>query len=320
LDLTPSRTTLPRLKDFDTVLPKNRLSFTAGGPMLVVSFDNAVAAKRKTPNRLAWGHKFFTGEGHSVLGILADQSDWFRNPALHKELMALRDRGFFQQFEQVVMTGTSMGGFGAAAFASLAPGCRVISYTPQSTLRADLVPWETNHGKGRRQRWDGLFSDAAVESREAAEVYLFYDPFHTEDRRHADRFTGANVRRLRSPLLGHGLPEAFATMGILKDIFRKASTGTLDSAWFATQMRARKSMPKYHKEMLRALATHRHLKTGAKVARRAFESFDDLFFAQREALFTAATGDIIAAMALLEIVERAHRLRKRQTPEAPDAE
>lgn len=306
------------LKDFETVLPKNRLSFTEGGPMLVVSFDNAVAAKSKTPNRQPWGHKFFTGEGHSVLGVLAGQSDWFRNPALHKELLALRDRGFFRQFEQVVMTGTSMGGFGAAAFASLAPGCRVISYTPQSTLRADLVPWETNHRKGRRQRWDGLFSDAAVESQQAAEVYLFYDPFNTEDRRHADRFIGANVRRLRSPLLGHGLPEAFAAMGILKDIFRKASTGTLDSAWFSTQMRARKTLPKYHREMLHALARHRHFKTGAEVARRAVGRFDNPLFAQREALFMAAMGDVIPAMDLLDRAARTERQLKRQNLDEQD--
>ncbi|VVT29353.1 conserved hypothetical protein [Roseovarius sp. EC-HK134] len=309
---------MPLVTDFETILPKNRLSFTAAGPVLVVSFDNAVAAQRRAPNRRAWGHGFFLQEGHSVLGVMADDTDWFRCPALHASLLALRDQGFFQNFAQVVMTGTSMGGFGAAAFSSLAPGCRVISYTPQSTLHADLVPWETNHGKGRRQRWDGLFNDAAVESRQAAEVYLFYDPFHSEDRRHAARFTGENVRHLRSPLLGHGLPEAFDAMGLLKEVFRKASTGTLDNAWFYSEMRARKTLPKYHKEMLQALARHRHLKTGAAVARRAFETFADPFFAEREALFTAATGNILQAMNQVDRLARAQRLRNRARAETPE--
>lgn len=308
------------LTDFKTVLPKNRLSFTAAGPTLVVSFDNAVAAQRKAPDRGPWGHSFFADEGHSVLGVIAGDSDWFRCPALHKELLALRDRGFFQQFAQVVMTGTSMGGFGAAAFASLAPGCRVISYTPQSTLRADLVPWETNHRKGRQQSWDGLFTDAAAESRQASEVYLFYDPFHSEDRRHAARFTGENVRHLRSPLLGHGLPEAFDAMGLLKDIFRKASTGTLENAWFYATMRARRTLPKYHKEMLHALARHHHLETGAAVARRAFETFADPYFAQREALFTAATGNILDAMTQMDRLARAQRLRNRTQRDASEAD
>ena len=204
-----------------------------------------------------------------------------------------------------------MGGFGAAAFSSLSPGCNVISFNPQSTLRADLVPWEKNHPNGRKQNWGGIFSDAADEVEHATIAYIFYDPYHYYDRQHALRFTSDKVRLMRSPFLGHGLPNSYKDMGILKDIMRRAIRGTLENHWFYNQMRRRKQNAHYYKELLRSLARKRHLRAGESIAERAFTTFQDPFFCQRRAVFVAALGDISQAMSILDALARSRRRAKR---------
>jgi hypothetical protein len=293
-------------------LPANRLLYTPGDATLVVSFDNAGSPHREPPDRPAWGHKFYTGEGHAVLGVIAKASDWYRDPDLHAALIELRDTGFFARFDRVMMTGSSMGGYGATAFAGLAPGCHVLSFNPQSTLRSDLVPWETNHPNGRIQDWIGPFADAATEARAAAQCYVFYDPYHFEDRRHADRYSGPGLRHMRVPFMGHGLPQAFQDMGMLKEVMRRGIAGTLEDDWFYTAVRARRSQAKYYKTLAAPLARGGHLSAGATLMARAYARYDDPYFRYREAMFRAGQGDVAGAFGLLEQFDHKRRASKRR--------
>lgn len=298
--------------DFLIELPNHRLDFTAGGSTLIVSFDNAGAPHREPPDRRPWGHRFFTGEGHAVLGVIARASEWFRCPDLHRTLIALRDAGFFAGFDRVVMTGSSMGGYGATAFAGLAPGCRVISYNPQSTLRRDLVPWDREHENGMKQDWSGPFSDGAAEIGAASVVHVFYDPFHPHDRRHAARYCGSNVRLMRAPFLGHGLPDAFLELGMLKEVMRRGISGDFSDGWYYRALRGRRGLSRYYKEILRPLARSGRARAGATLMQRAFAQFDDSYFRYREAVFSAAAGDMGRALYLLDLIDRARRAARRR--------
>ena len=165
----------------------------------MISFDNAGSPHRSPVDRRPWGQKSLTGEGFAVLGVIAGSSDWYRGRDLHRALLDLRDQDFFGRFRQVVLVGSSMGGYGATAFASLFPGSRLLSFNPQSTLRRDLVPWDNQHTNGMKQDWSGLFSDGAAEIAQSAAVYIFYDPFNSFDRRHAERYTGPNIHFFCGP-------------------------------------------------------------------------------------------------------------------------
>lgn len=297
--------------NFSRELGSHRIEFERGGDTLVISFDNAGAPHVEPRDRRGWGHKFFTEEGHSTLGVIAHESDWFRNEAIRSELRRLEQVGFFASFAHVVMTGSSMGGFAATAFASLVPGCTVISFNPQSTLNASLVPWETGHANGRRKDWTGSFMDGAVESRQAAKVYLFYDPFHQDDRRHAERYTADNVVRMRCPFLGHGLPVAFVELGILKTVMRQAIAGRLTEEAFRPMLAGRREIQRYYKTLVTMLATERHRHMGLRVANLAASRFpDDIWFKQRRALYLAAAGRLETANDILLGLDRERRRRK----------
>ena len=304
--------------DFHCDLPNHRLYYTRLGRTLIVAFDNAGAPHREPEDRLPWGHKFFSGEGHSVLGVVAKSSDWFRDADLRGELRRLKATGFFEAFDRVVMTGSSMGGFGATTFASLAPGCRVIAYNPQSTLRADRVPWESQHEFGRSQDWTGSFSDAVEGAAAAETVYIFYDPYVAADRLHAERYTSPNIRLFRAPFMGHGLPDTFLELGLLKTLMRLCINANLEDAWFYRAIRTRRTLKKYRTEILAALARTAHPKLGLATARWASLDTLEPQFRHYEALFNAALGDLPRAQEIFEeiaFVRRRERRRRRTKPQ-----
>lgn len=94
------------------------LQFTdRGDAVLVVSFDNLSAARDAGIDRDSWGYGFVAKNGWSHLGVLAFGANWFRSEDLFAELRALAKSGFFRRFGRVFLTGTSMGGYAACAFA-----------------------------------------------------------------------------------------------------------------------------------------------------------------------------------------------------------
>lgn len=212
---------------------------------LFVSFDNLSQVGDTRLDREAWGYEFARKSNWSQLGIFAFRANWFRNDILFDYLHHLRDGGLFARYHSVTFAGTSMGGYAACAFSSLAPGARVIAFSPQSTLSPALVPWETRFPSGRAADWSGPYADAAPELRTAERVFVVYDPTEPGDRAHADRLTGPNVTRLPTPFAGHKTALRLRQAEILGDTVRGLATRTLDPAVFRARYRQLRLHPWY---------------------------------------------------------------------------
>ncbi|MDF3607678.1 hypothetical protein PE067_16955 [Paracoccus sp. DMF-8] len=226
---------------------------------LVVSFDNLSSARDDAIDRTPWGYGFVAKNGWSQLGVMTFAPDWFRNGELLDYLQNLADSRFLKRFRTVVMTGTSMGGYAACAFASLAPCCTVIAFSPQSTLKKELVPWEKRFSSGRRADWSGPFADGAQESLAAGKVLLLYDPHFAEDVAHADRFTGDNVVRLKARYSGHKSALFLRRAGLLSTIVRETVEGRMSEQRFYEIYRAGRALPWYVNAVAGRLAeTNRH--------------------------------------------------------------
>ncbi|HQU67246.1 MAG TPA: hypothetical protein PLI43_03510 [Albidovulum sp.] len=216
---------------------------------LVVTFDNLDIAMTKREERRPWGYEFIEKQGWSMLGVMAGGWTWYRDPWVHAEFDRLREEGFFTRFARVVFYGASMGGYAAAAFAPASPGADVVAISPQSTLDRRLVPWETRYRAAWGYDYSGPYGDAAAVSAAAGRVFLFYDPYARLDAAHADRFTGANVEKLRVPLVGHRLGTALQQMGILSPVILAALDGKLTPLDFYRRLRARHTFPRYQWEL-----------------------------------------------------------------------
>ena len=217
-----------------------------GSNRLIVTFDNLSAVNDDSLQREAWGDKFFGQNNWSSLGILAFDANWYRDDVLFDYMERLRDEGFFKRYKNVVFTGTSMGGYAACAFSSLSPGSIVLSYSPQSTLKKELVPWETRFEKGRKQDWTGRYADAPEHTSDAKTVYLCYDPYMEGDKIHARRFSGNNVVHLHSNYVGHKNVVFLRRAEILKDVTSLCVENKMTPHHFNTLYRARRTMPWYY--------------------------------------------------------------------------
>jgi len=236
---------------------------------LVVTFDNLSNVNDLSPAREPWAYRFVRENGCSHLSVMARRKDWYRCPQLIAYLEKLSADGVFAEFGQVWLTGTSMGGFAALAFASLAPGATVISFNPQTTLDETLVPWEDRFGMGRARDWSLPYSDAAFEIDEAERVFVLYDPFFPPDRRHVERLDGDNVTRLKTWCSGHFSLVFLRRANLLKPVMQHALDGTLTPAVFYTLYRERRALPWYRKALQTNLQERGHDKL-ARIVSPAF--------------------------------------------------
>ncbi|MFM2356173.1 MAG: hypothetical protein RLZZ528_1909 [Pseudomonadota bacterium] len=223
--------------------------FIPRGRTLVVTFDNLDIAMGKREERRPWGFAFIERQGWSMLGVMANGWTWYRDPWVAAEFDRLAAEGFFARFDRVVFYGASMGGYAAAAFVAACPGADVVTISPQSTLDRALVPWETRYRMAWDRDFSGKYGDAAVASDAARRVTILFDPYEALDAGHVNRFSGGNVMKLRTPLMGHRLGSSLNQMGILTPVILSALDGSLTETGFYRALRARREFPRYQREL-----------------------------------------------------------------------
>lgn len=202
-------------------------AFFARSNRLVVTFDHMKSRDAPSP-RFPWCYDILEARGISHLGLMMSRrNDWFRHRDLFDYFDELSATGFFEQFEDVLFYGSSMGGFGACAYASAAPGARVLVMIPQSTLSPTLAPHETRYDRGyARGDWDDpRYIDGADGVAAAAHAQIIYDPYFADDRLHAERLVGPNVHHLRTFFAGHKATRALQFGGVLEPLLTASLEG-----------------------------------------------------------------------------------------------
>ena len=240
---------------------------TRSNDVLIVSFDNLSDVNDTALSRTTWGYPFYRDEGWSHMGVMAFEKHWFRDERLFNFLEGQVKTGIFKRFKQVVFTGTSMGAYAATAFSTLSPGCTVLAFSPQSTLAADLVPWEERFGSGRKQDWSGRYRDAVEHVSSAKKAFIVYDPYFSPDKLHAARYQGDNVVHLKSWYATHKSARFMRRADILKDITRAAVDGTLTADSYYKLYRARRNLPWYVAGLTDHLFDKGHLSMASALAK-----------------------------------------------------
>jgi hypothetical protein len=231
------------------------LWFEGQGDALVVSFDNLATIDEGWP-RGPWAWRRLQPMGHSVLGVQSHAKDWFRQPTAPALLRGLEERGFFRRFRRVVLTGASMGGFGALNFAPLIPEARVLAFSPQTTMNKVIAPFEARFPYSvKRSNWEGMpFLDAAAAVPYLRRAVVLYDPMVPEDRAHAARLAGPNVQLLRIPFCTHEAIRVVLKAGAFPVLIDALVAGDTVGPEFWATFRARRSVTKWQRALLSAAA------------------------------------------------------------------
>ena len=236
------------------------LWFEGRSDVLIVAFDNLATIDEGWP-RAPWAWARLEPLGHSVLGVQSLAKDWFRQPTAPALIRALEERGFFRRFRRVVLTGASMGGFGALNFAPLIPEARVLAFSPQTTMNRMIAPFEARFPYSvKRSNWEGMpFLDAAAAIPYIRKAVIVYDPFVPEDRAHAARMQGPNVQMLKAPFSTHEAIRVILKSGTFPLLVNALVDGDGVGPEFWRAYRARKAVTKWQRALLaRAAERGRH--------------------------------------------------------------
>ncbi|MCF6232544.1 MAG: phosphoadenosine phosphosulfate reductase [Rhodobacteraceae bacterium] len=244
---------------FEALGANHSALYVKRGQTLIVSFENLHDVYRHGENRLPWGLGKDQPADWSVLGVMAHAPTWYRDTAVLDFFDRLKDDGFFDQFDQIIFYGVSMGAYAACAFSSAAPGSTVIAISPQATLNPDLTSWETRFSAGRRRNFSTRYGYAPDMLAEAEHAYLFYDPSNSQDAMHMVLFQGANLTKLKCRYMGQMIATYWHEMQIHDTVVERCIDQNLPDATFYQLQRARHASSRYQKEILeRLLALENH--------------------------------------------------------------
>ncbi|UYM18512.1 hypothetical protein [Endozoicomonas euniceicola] len=221
---------------------------------LIVTFSSAKIPipinKLDDPTCSPWGFDFVSKSGFNVISFSCIEKDnWYRSDVFLKFIKQLGDK--LRKFNSRLGYGESMGGYGVSAYANLLNLQRVLILNPISTLKSDLIPWESRFHSEKKLNWDSGCFDGA---RMLSSGYIVYDPLHNLDKAHALRYSN-DLIPLRLPAVGHGIPYHLKRLGILKKLFFDFVYDCVDLSWFYRKIRGRKIYHHYYK----TLSTHRRI-------------------------------------------------------------
>ena len=215
---------------------------------LVITFSNAadLISKSMVSNQQysPWGFDFVSKRNYSVISFSCiDSISWYRSQIFAEYLIEIQN--FLLPFKLKLGYGGSMGGYGVSAYSNILGLDKILLLNPISTLKADLVPWETRFQSAKELDWDSLFYDG---SNTNCEGYIVYDPLFSLDRKHAIRYN--NLQHLKLPGVGHRIPAHLQKLGILKQLFDDFTIGKLNVRWFIQKARNRKLYSGYYSWLL----------------------------------------------------------------------
>lgn len=262
-----------------------QLKYIKRGPNLLISFDNLTMVDEGFP-RDPWLSKYAALLGYSNLGIQAFQKDWFRasNPELL--ILALRATGFFDKFEKILITGTSMGGFGALCFGHLVPRAHVAAFSPQSTLNGRLVPKDGRFAPARRNyNWrNPPYHDALINLPRLQQAAILYDPYLPEDLAQCQRLVAPGVTHHKIPFFDHSLPRLIAKSAAMETLVRDLMETGKPSPGFFQLLRNRRSIRIWCRRFISYLERTGQHHRRERVAEFMRRSRPDYMFAQAKPL------------------------------------
>lgn len=241
--------------------------FVKSGKTLIVTFEN-LDHVFEHGNRLPWGFDFVQKQGWSILGLMAHDWTWYRDKNVYAFFDRLRRRRFFDQFDNVVFYGASMGAYAACAFSAACPGATVVAISPQATLDRDVTSWETRYQKAWKRDYTTKYGYAPDMLAKARQAFIFYDPLEPLDAMHAALFRGKNITKLKCRFQGHRIASGLIQMGLLKSVVSGCVDGSLTSTRFYHMLRARRDFRRYLRELLNRIPENRHPYLIAMLAER----------------------------------------------------
>ncbi|QRM53307.1 hypothetical protein [Sinorhizobium sp. BG8] len=173
-------------------------------PYLLVTFNEM---EMKADGKRFWGQRFCEKADISALGFISRRPNWFPAASIVKAVEAVAP--ILRAAPERILYGHSQGGYAALRYRRRFDATVAIAFCPQVSIDPKAVPFD---GRFARHFSPDLHATMGVAPDHAAgRAYLFFDPFHAVDRRHAERIAALQERThlMSVHMTGHGTVRAF---------------------------------------------------------------------------------------------------------------
>lgn len=173
-------------------------------PYLLVTFNEM---EMQANGSRFWGQRFCEKAGIAALGFISRRPNWF--PAASVVAAVEAAAPILAEAPERILYGHSQGGYAALRYRRRFGASVAVAFCPQISIDPKTVPFDNRFV---RHFAPGLHTNMAIAPDQAAgRAYLFYDPFHAVDRRHAERIAAIQNQTHLIPvhMTGHGTVRAF---------------------------------------------------------------------------------------------------------------
>lgn len=194
-----------------------------GDAVMMVTFENITGVG--IPDHYFGGplvDKFVIDIAH----VVPAKPEWYHCDSIERCLEAVRP----VLAANALTYGSSMGGYAVARFTDALGLARGIAMSPQVSIQAAVVPYET---RWRAEAAATTFRHDDSLPPRAATLWIFVDPEHENDLRHAEAIAAAGPSHIvHVPYGGHPVARALLEAGVLSKVMRMFIEGTEDHAAF----------------------------------------------------------------------------------------
>lgn len=173
-------------------------------PYLLVTFNEM---EIQANGSRYWGQRFCEKADISALGFISRRPNWFPAASVIKAVEAAAP--ILKAAPERILYGHSQGGYAALRYRRRFNATTAIAFCPQVSIDPKSVPYDNRfvrHFSPELHGNMGISPDQA-----AGRAYIFYDPFHAIDRRHAERiaFLQPETHLVPVHMTGHGTVRVF---------------------------------------------------------------------------------------------------------------
>ncbi|WEX90717.1 lysophospholipase [Sinorhizobium garamanticum] len=154
-----------------------------------------------------WGQRLCEKADIAALGFISRRPNWFPAASVVKAVSAAAP--ILRAASERILYGHSQGGYAALRYRRRFDATVAIAFCPQLSIDPKAVPFD---GRFTRHFVPDLHANMGIAADHAAgRAYIFYDPFHAVDRRHAERIATlqTDTRLIPVHMTGHGTVRAF---------------------------------------------------------------------------------------------------------------
>lgn len=173
-------------------------------PYLLVTFNEM---EIQANGSRFWGQRFCEKADIAALGFISRRPNWFPAASVVKAVEATAP--ILRSARERILYGHSQGGYAALRYRRRFNATTAIAFCPQVSIDPKSVPYDNRF---LRHFSPGLHANMGITPDHAAgRAFIFYDPFHAVDRRHAERIAilQAETHLLPVHMTGHGTVRVF---------------------------------------------------------------------------------------------------------------